>query len=95
MSEDSVHSAAELLQAALAVLADHPEGLPAREAIQAVAERLPPTPLEEAACARRPACSASQQTGQFGKIPAVTAGCLIKAEGYRVTHRAAGDRDTL
>ncbi len=81
MSEDGVHSAAELLQAALAVLADHPEGLPAREAIQAVAERLPPTPLEEAAYTRRPHIRRFDKNVRFATISSVKAGWLVKAQG--------------
>jgi restriction system protein len=85
----------EILQAVLAVLEEHPDGLQARRVIQEVEQRLPPTPFEQSEYPSTPGVRRFDQIVRFTTIAPVKAGWLVKSKGQWILTdegREAGKR---
>ncbi len=70
-----------MIQAIFKVLADKPEGLPAREVIREVEEILPPTAFELSDYPENPGSRRFDKILRFNTIPSVKAGWLVKNKG--------------
>lgn len=89
VAEVTVRRLGQIMQAAFAVLIDHPEGLRAGEVIRQVENRLPPTPFEAASYPRNPRTRRFDKLVRFVTIYPVKAGWLLKDAG-RWTITTAG-----
>jgi len=81
MAEITRQRQGEMIQAIFKILADKPEGLPAREVIQQVSTILPPTAFESADYPENPGTRRFDKILRFNTIPAVKAGWLVKNKG--------------
>jgi restriction system protein len=71
----------ELMRGLFEVLMDKLEGLPVAEVLEAVEERVPPTPHEEEDYPNKPGVRRYEKTVRFATIGPVKAGWLIKNKG--------------
>lgn len=86
MAEITRKRTGELLRGVFEVLMKEPEGLPAREIIKRVEEKVPPTDFENSEYPNRPGVRRFPKIIRFGTIAPVKAGWLEKNRGeWRVT----------
>jgi len=71
----------ELIQAVFRVLAEHPDGLPAREVLAAVESAVPLTDFERSTYPNRPQMRRFEKVVRFATIAPVKAGWLLKDKG--------------
>jgi restriction system protein len=71
----------ELVRGVLQVLAEHPDGLQARDVLAELEQRVPPTPFEQSFYPNRPGIRRYEKIIRFMSINAVKAGWLIKSKG--------------
>lgn len=71
----------ELMRAVFDVLAENPDGLPAREVLVQVEQRLPLTDFEQSTYPKRPNIRRFEKVVRFATIAPVKAGWLIKDKG--------------
>jgi restriction system protein len=81
MAEITRHRQGEMIQAVFKVLADKPDGLPAREVIREVEGILPPTPFELSEYPASPGTRRYDKILRFSTIGPVKAGWLVKNKG--------------
>ena len=86
MAEITNKRAGELKQAVLKALSQHPDGLPAREAIVRVEKICPATSFENSDYPKRPGMRRFGKMVRFTTIAPVKAGWMIKAKGiWKIT----------
>jgi len=71
----------EYIQNLLKILSEHPEGIKAKEALQELAKRLPPTPYESADFPNSPGYRRYEYYVRFSTIVPVKAGWMTKTKG--------------
>ncbi|SMC02182.1 restriction system protein [Sulfobacillus thermosulfidooxidans DSM 9293] len=71
----------EIMRAVFDVLAENPDGLPAREVLAQVEQRLPLTDFEKSTYPKRPHIRRFEKVVRFATIAPVKAGWLIKDKG--------------
>ena len=71
----------ELVRGVFQILDSQPDGLPAKEVLRKIEERVPPSPFEESHYPNRPGVRRYERIIRFSTIPAVKAGWLIKDKG--------------
>jgi len=81
MAEITRRRQGEMTQALFKILADAPEGLPAREAIDRVEEVLKPTPFEDSEYPNNPGVRRFPKIVRFTTIGPVKAGWMVKRQG--------------
>jgi len=81
MAELTQKRIGELIQAVFRVLADHPDGLPAREVLATVESALPLTDFERSSYPNRPQMRRFETVVRFATIAPVKAGWLVKDKG--------------
>lgn len=81
MAEITNKRTGELKHAVLKVLSQHPDGLPAREAVALVEKICPPTPFERSDYPKHPGVRRFDPMIRFTTIAPVKAGWLIKTKG--------------
>ncbi len=81
MAEITRRRNGEMTQALFGVLADAPDGLPAREAIDRVEKVLKPTPFEDSEYPNRPGVRRFPKIVRFVTIWLVKAGWMVKRRG--------------
>lgn len=81
MAELTQKRIGELIQAVFRVLADHPDGLPAREVLATVESALPLTDFERSSYPNRPQMRRFEKVVRFATIAPVKAGWLVKDKG--------------
>jgi len=81
MAELTHRRRGEYIQHLLKILEEHPEGLQAKEALQQLAKRLPPTPFESADFPNSPGDRRFEYYVRFSTIVPVKAGWMIKTKG--------------
>jgi restriction system protein len=81
MAEVTTRRLGELVRGIFAVLMHQPEGLPAREVIKAVEERVPPTEFEQSMYPKQPTVRRFDKIVRFATIGSVKAGWLVKNKG--------------
>jgi restriction system protein len=70
----------------LAVLTEHPDGLPAHEALAKLEAVIPPTPFEDSDYPKHPGVRRREKIVRFSTIPLVKAGWMRKDKGtWRIT----------
>lgn len=84
MPEITRERSGELVRGVFSILQDHPEGLPAREVLVRVEQRVPPTPFEQSEYPNNPGKRRYEKIIRFSTINAVKAGWLIKSRGQWV-----------
>ena len=90
MAEITRRRNGEMTQALFGVLADSPDGLPAREAIDRVEKVLKPTPFEDSEYPNRPGVRRFPNILRFVTIWLVKAGWMVKRRGtWSVTEDGA------
>jgi restriction system protein len=82
MADITTRRQGEIVQALFRVLADHPEGLPSRDAIQAVSNKIELSPYELSGFASAPNEPRFPKLLRFATINAVKAGWLLKQKGH-------------
>jgi len=86
MAEITRQRSGELVRAVLAVLAESPDGMAARDVLAEVEKRTPPTPFELTDYPKAPGVRRFEKIVRFSTISAVKAGWLTKSKGtWRVT----------
>jgi restriction system protein len=81
MPEVTVRRRGELVQGVFRVLADHPDGLPARDILERLRRIVPPTDFEKDDYPNRPGVRRYEKIVRFSSIKAVKAGWLVKERG--------------
>lgn len=81
MAEITRQRVGELLQALFTVLKENPEGLPAREALEQVEQRIQLTPFEESTYPNNPEVRRFEKIVRFSTISPVKAGWMVKDKG--------------
>lgn len=81
MAEVTVRRRGELVRAVFEVLIEHPDGLPAKDVLQTVANRVKLTDFEKADYPNRPGMRRFEKHVRFASIKAVKAGWLLKKKG--------------
>lgn len=71
----------ELMRAVFQVLADNPDGLPAREVLDQVEHRIPLTDFEQSSYPNRPHIRRFEKIVRFATIAPVKAGWMVKDKG--------------
>ena len=71
----------ELMQGVFQVLADNPDGLPAREVLDQVERRIPLTDFEQSSYPNRPHIRRFEKIVRFATIAPVKAGWIVKSKG--------------
>lgn len=84
MPQLTQHRIGELMQAVFRVLADNPDGLPAREVLDQVAHQIPLTDFEQSSYPNRPHVRRFEKIVRFATIAPVKAGWIIKDKGQWV-----------
>jgi restriction system protein len=81
MPEVTVRRRGELVRGVFRVLADHPDGLPAKDVLAQLRAIVPPTPFEDSDYPDRPGVRRYEKIVRFSSIKAVKAGWLVKERG--------------
>lgn len=81
MAEITKERIGELLQGVLQILGEHPDGLPAREVIEDLEHRVPPTEFEATDYPNRPGVRRYGRIVRFLTIAPVKAGWIVKNRG--------------
>lgn len=81
MAEITVKRLGELLKCVLGILIEHPDGLPVREVIREVENKIPLTDFEKTMYPERPDVRRFDKILRFCTITAVKAGWMIKTKG--------------
>ena len=81
MPEFTLKRYGELSRGVLVLLSDVPDGLPAREALDRLAQAVPPTDFEQGDWPRHPGVRRYEKTVRFATIAPVKAGWLRKSAG--------------
>ena len=82
----------EMTQALFRILAEAPNGLPAREAVDRVEEVLQPTRFEDSEYPNRPGVRRFPKILRFTTIGPVKAGWMVKQRGHVDYHRRGSQR---
>ncbi|HEU0133112.1 MAG TPA: restriction endonuclease [Mycobacteriales bacterium] len=84
---DSRRRQGELVRGVFRILADEPDGLPAKVVLARLEETVPPTEFEDSAYPSDPTVRRREKAVRFATVPFVKAGWLRKEKGvWRVTH---------
>lgn len=81
MAEITRRRSGELVRGVLEILAEHPEGLAARQVLAELEKRVPPTPFEHSEYPKNPGVRRFDKIVRFMTINAVKAGWLVKSKG--------------
>ncbi|MDR7450005.1 MAG: restriction endonuclease [Armatimonadota bacterium] len=81
MPEVTARRRGELVRGVFRVLADFPDGLPAKDVLARLRSIVPPTPFEESDYPGRPGVRRYEKIVRFSSIKAVKAGWLVKERG--------------
>lgn len=81
MAEVTARRRGELIRAVFEVLIEHPDGLPAKDVLQTVANRVTLSDFEKADYPNRPGIRRFEKHVRFASIKAVKAGWLLKKKG--------------
>ncbi|MGH2590282.1 MAG: restriction endonuclease [Actinomycetota bacterium] len=81
MAEITRRRQGELVAGVFELLRDQPEGMPAKDVLSRLRERVPPTPFEASEYPNRPGVPRFEKIVRFSTIPFVKAGWLVKANG--------------
>jgi restriction system protein len=81
MAEITRMRVGELLRGLFAILQEHPDGLPAKEALEELSRRVPPTEFENSTYPKRPDVRRYEKIVRFSTIKPVKAGWLVKDKG--------------
>jgi restriction system protein len=72
----------ELMRGVFEILMQEPDGLQAKEVIQRLQDKVPPTPVEEERYEANPQFQRYDKNVRFSTISVVKAGWLVKSKGY-------------
>ena len=81
MAEITLRRGGELVRGVFALLIEYPDGRPARDVLQALEAKVPPTPFEASSYPSSPDIRRYERIVRFQSIPAVKAGWLTKTKG--------------
>ena len=81
MAEISLKRSGELVRGVFRILLDNPEGLPAGEVLERLAQVVPPTDFEKSEYPNRPGIRRYEKIVRFATIAPVKAGWLVKSKG--------------
>lgn len=81
MAEVTARRGGEMQRGLFAILAQEPDGLPAKEAIARLAVSVPPSPFEAADYPKHPGVRRYEKLVRFRTISLVKAGWLVKEDG--------------
>lgn len=81
MPEITLKRSGELVRGVFAILLAHPEGLPAKEVLVTLEQKVPPTDFERADYPSTPGVRRYEKIVRFATIGAVKAGWLVKDKG--------------
>lgn len=81
MAEITRRRVGELQRGVFKILLDHPDGLPANEALKLLEKLVPPTDFEKSDYPNRPGVRRFEKIVRFATIAPVKAGWLMKSKG--------------
>lgn len=82
MAEITRQRVGELVRGVFSILAEHPDGLAAKDVLAELSRRVPPTDFENSTYPRQPEVRRYEKIVRFSTIKPVKAGWLVKDKGH-------------